>query len=232
MTAYIHPTALVNPGFTPAPFTIIDEGVAIFADVTIGSFVHVHAGAKLHEGCVIGDHVTIGAGVELHDGVVVSDFAFVGKEPDRWSDGEDDSALPTGASIGAGSVDRQPRGHRARRRPRAGLRRRRQLRDRRGVRSRRRRADRAGRDAGAWGQHRRRRHRRRGCLRGARRADRGGRDRRAEQRVTAPSYGVTAVTSRSRPVCGRAPGGPAAPGLLRTWLPRDARGVLAACGTR
>ena len=39
MTAYIHPTALVNPGFCPAPFTIIDEGAAIFADVSIGSFV-------------------------------------------------------------------------------------------------------------------------------------------------------------------------------------------------
>ena len=118
MTAYIHPTALVNPGFTPAPFTIIDEGAAIFADVKIGSFVRVHAGARIHEGCVIGDHVTVGAGVELHDGVVVSDFAFVGKEPDRWSDSEADSELPTGASIGAGSTDRQSRCHSARRCPR------------------------------------------------------------------------------------------------------------------
>jgi acetyltransferase-like isoleucine patch superfamily enzyme len=104
VTAYIHPTALVNPGFVPSPFTVIDEGVAIFAGVRIGSFVHVHPGAKLREGCVIGDHVTICEGAELGDGVAVGDFAIVGKEPaiDPTSASED-GPLP-GVVIGAGST--------------------------------------------------------------------------------------------------------------------------------
>ena len=81
MTAYIHPTALVNPGFVPSPFTIVDEGVAIFEDVTVGSFVHIHAGAKLRKGCAVGDHVTIWDGADLGERVVVQDFAVIGKQP-------------------------------------------------------------------------------------------------------------------------------------------------------
>ena len=100
MTAYIHPTALVNPGFVPAPFTIIDEGAAIFADVTVGSFVRVHAGARLHEGCIVGDHVTIGYGVELHDNVVVADLSFVGKAPEGTADEGEGQSVPLSTSVG------------------------------------------------------------------------------------------------------------------------------------
>ena len=103
MTAYIHPTALVNPEFVPSPFTIIDESVAIFAGVTIGSFVHVYPGAKIHEGCVIGDHVTICEGADLGDGVAVSDFAIVGKRPKLGARSTaKDGPLP-GVVIGAGT---------------------------------------------------------------------------------------------------------------------------------
>ena len=103
MTAYIHPTALVNPEFVPAPFTVIDEGAAIFKGVTIGSFVHVHAGAKLHENVVIGDHVTICEGAELMDGAVVSDFAVIGKRPKLGARSTAKGGELPGVVIGAGT---------------------------------------------------------------------------------------------------------------------------------
>ena len=103
MTAYIHPTALVNPEFVPSPFTVVDEGAAIFKGVTIGSFVHVHAGAKLHEGVTIGDHVTICEGAELHDGAVVADFAIVGKRPKLGASSTAKGGELPGVVIGAGT---------------------------------------------------------------------------------------------------------------------------------
>ena len=81
MSAYVHPSALINPGFTPAPFTIIDENAAVFEGVTTGSFVRIMAGAKIRQGCVIGNHVTICEDADLGEGVVVADFAIVGKRP-------------------------------------------------------------------------------------------------------------------------------------------------------
>lgn len=101
MSAFIHPTALVNPSFKPAPFTIIDESVAIFEGVTTGSFVHVRAGAKLRKGCTIGDHVTICENVDLGEGCVVGDFALVGRFPDFIEDGEQP---PESTTIGSGTV--------------------------------------------------------------------------------------------------------------------------------
>jgi len=103
VSAYIHPTALVNPEFVPAPFTVIDEGVAIFKGVTIGSFVHVHAGAKLHENVTIGDHVTICVGAELHEGAVVADFAIVGKPPTLGARSTAKGGELPGVVIGAGT---------------------------------------------------------------------------------------------------------------------------------
>jgi UDP-2-acetamido-3-amino-2,3-dideoxy-glucuronate N-acetyltransferase len=101
VTAYIHPTALVNPGFTPSPFTIIDEGVAIFEDVKMGSFVHVRAGARLRKGCVIGDHVTVCENVDLGERCTVQDFALVGRFPDFVEEGQ---PAPEGTTIGEGTV--------------------------------------------------------------------------------------------------------------------------------
>jgi acetyltransferase-like isoleucine patch superfamily enzyme len=49
--------------------------------VTIGSFVHVCAGAAIGAGSVIGDHVTICADAKIGAGCLISDFAMVGKRP-------------------------------------------------------------------------------------------------------------------------------------------------------
>lgn len=78
---FVHPTAKLGERFKPAPFSVIDEGVVIGDDVTLGSFVHVCAGARIGAGSVIGDHVTICADAKLGDACVVSDFAMVGKRP-------------------------------------------------------------------------------------------------------------------------------------------------------
>jgi acetyltransferase-like isoleucine patch superfamily enzyme len=103
VTAYIHPTALVNPGFVPSPFVVVDEGVAIFEDVHVGSFVHVHPGAKIRKGCVIGDHVTVFEGADLGEGVIVADFAAVGKRPALAARSTVQSGDLPGAVIGAGT---------------------------------------------------------------------------------------------------------------------------------
>ncbi len=103
MTAYVHPSALINPGFTPAPFTIIDENVAVFEGVKIGSFVRVQAGAKIRQGCIIGDHVTICEDADLGEGVVVADFAIVGKRPKLGPNSTAKGGPLPGTVIGAGS---------------------------------------------------------------------------------------------------------------------------------
>jgi acetyltransferase-like isoleucine patch superfamily enzyme len=78
---YVHPTAVLGERFAPSPFSVIDEGVVIGDDVTLGSFVHVCAGAVLGSGSVVGDHVTIAADAKLGQGCVVGESAVVGTRP-------------------------------------------------------------------------------------------------------------------------------------------------------
>jgi acetyltransferase-like isoleucine patch superfamily enzyme len=61
---FVHPSARLGERFSPAPFSVVDEGVIVGDDVTLGSFVHLCAGA------VIGG-----------DGCVISEFAVIGKRP-------------------------------------------------------------------------------------------------------------------------------------------------------
>jgi acetyltransferase-like isoleucine patch superfamily enzyme len=77
----VHPTASIGERFLPAPYSVIDEGVMIGDDVTLGSYVHVCADAVIGGGSVIGDHVTICADAKVGAGCVVSEFAVVGRRP-------------------------------------------------------------------------------------------------------------------------------------------------------
>ena len=78
---YVHPTATLGERFAPSPFSVVDQGVVIGDDVTLGSFVHICAGARVGTGSVIGDHATVCADAKLGEGCVISDFAMVGKRP-------------------------------------------------------------------------------------------------------------------------------------------------------
>ena len=77
-TAFIHPTAIVEPGVAIGPrsriwaYTHILSGAAIGADCNVCDHVFIEGGVN------IGDRVTIKSGVQLWDGVRLADDVFVG----------------------------------------------------------------------------------------------------------------------------------------------------------
>lgn len=77
----VHPDAKIGARFAPAPFSVIDENVVIGDDVTVGSFVHICAGAHVGAGTIIGDSVTISADAKIGAKCLVSDFAVIGRRP-------------------------------------------------------------------------------------------------------------------------------------------------------
>jgi UDP-N-acetylglucosamine acyltransferase len=67
--SFIHPTA------------IVEEGVQLGAQVSIGAWCHVHRGARLGDGCRLHDRVTIYGQVDLAPRVTVHANAVIGDLP-------------------------------------------------------------------------------------------------------------------------------------------------------
>ncbi len=80
-TALVHPTAVVGDSLAIAPGCIIDEGVRIGANVTLGTGTHIRPNAVIGDGCLLGDYVVVHEGAQLGAGVVIADLAVIGKRP-------------------------------------------------------------------------------------------------------------------------------------------------------
>lgn len=114
LSAFVHPSA------------VVDDGAVIGADTRIWHFVHIMAGAVIGDGCVVGQgcfigNVTIGNGVRIqnhvsvYDGVTLEDDVFCGPScvftnviNPRSAVSRKDEFRPTrvgrGASIGANAT--------------------------------------------------------------------------------------------------------------------------------
>lgn len=94
MAARIHPTA------------IVDRGVELDADVTIGPLCHVHAGARIGAGTELRSHVVVYGTCTLGAANVVHPFAVLGGEAQVRKHG-DDAPAARGLLLGDRNVIRE-----------------------------------------------------------------------------------------------------------------------------
>lgn len=91
-TAIIAPSVKPAHGVSVGPYAIIEDGVEIGPETSIGAFCFVGRGAKLGARCVLHPRVTlypgvtIGNGVEIHSGAVIGSdgFGYVYGEGRYW----------------------------------------------------------------------------------------------------------------------------------------------------
>ncbi len=79
------------------PTAIIEAGAELGADVEIGSFCHVSAGARLHDGVVLKNHVVISGATEIGARTIVHPFAALGGAPQHLGYKGEDTKLIIGA---------------------------------------------------------------------------------------------------------------------------------------
>ena len=113
MSAYIHPTV------------VVDEGAEVGEGTKIWHFSHICAGARIGRNCsfgqnvyvapgvIIGDNVRVQNGVSLYTGLVIEDYAFIGPHAVFTNDRYPRSVGPwkaegthvrCGASVGANAT--------------------------------------------------------------------------------------------------------------------------------
>ena len=104
MSDRVHPTAAVGTDCSLSPTCVIDAGVSIGDDVTIGEWVHIFTGARIGSGVSIADHAIVGRAPKLSasstakggalPGVVLGDGCSVGSH----------TVLMAGTTFGNGCV--------------------------------------------------------------------------------------------------------------------------------
>ena len=94
---------MADPRMSIHPTAIIEDGVELGADVEIGPFCHIAAGARLHDGVILKSHVVVGGAAEIGARTIVHPFSVLGGPPQHLGyKGE-----PTKLSIGEDNIIRE-----------------------------------------------------------------------------------------------------------------------------
>ncbi len=86
------------------PTAIIDKGVELGENISVGAYAIIGSGAKIGNGCIVEAHAKITSYARISDNCRICSFAVVGGEP---QDLHFDSSIKSYVEIGEGSVVRE-----------------------------------------------------------------------------------------------------------------------------